>query len=186
METDFNREVLSLSFRFYSKALSFPYDELTHEFQYLFREMEKMVESDLDNLIASKVLDVINSYQGEEMSALQTEYSRLFSHNETEKPFISIQLSDYLSASKYDKLMDFLTESVIPIDLDEYPDTVMNVLDYFSSIVGEESDDIPDEFFEQFIVPGIPVFSEQVYKGGNLNFYKEIARGLNELIYLMN
>ncbi|MGD9489495.1 MAG: hypothetical protein AB7W47_15860 [Calditrichaceae bacterium] len=185
METEFNKEVLSLSFRFYSKALSFPYDELTHEFQYLFREMEKMVESDLDNLIAAKVLDVINSYQGEEMSALQTEYSRLFSHNETEAPLISIQLTDFLSNSKHDELMDFLLESVIPIDLDEYPDTVMNVLDYFSSIIGEESEEILNEFLEKFIAAGIPAFSEQVYKGSNLNFYKEIARGLNEMIYLI-
>ncbi|MGD9899834.1 MAG: hypothetical protein AB7T22_11985 [Calditrichaceae bacterium] len=186
MDTEFNKDVLSLSFRFYSKALSFPYDELTHEFQYLFREMEKMVDSDLDNLIAAKVLDVINSYQGEEMSALQTEYSRLFSHNETEKPLISIQLTDFISSSKYDALMNFLTDSIVPIDLEEYPDTVMNVLDYFSSIIGEEPDEMVVDFFNQFIAAGIPPFSEQVYKGSNLNFYKEIARALNEMIYLMS
>lgn len=182
---DFNRQTMGMALRFYSRALSFPYDELTHELQHLFREIEKSIDTDIDNTIASRILDVINFYQGEELVDLHTEYARLFSYVREEEPLIPIQLSQLNTNIDQSRLMDEIINSTSMFGIEEAHDAVPNVLDLFSSYVEMEDEEYIESFFDSFIANVIPIFCEQLYKITNLNFYKEIAKGLNELVFLL-
>lgn len=185
MNFDINRQTLGMALRFYARALAFPYDELTHELQHLFREIEKNIETDIDNTIASRILDVINYYQGEEISALHAEYARLFSYVREKEPLIPLQLSQLTININHTQLIDEIVNSTSMFGVEEAHDAVPNVLDLFSSYVEMEDEEYIESFFDSFINNSIPVFCEQLYRGTNLNFYKEIAKGLNELVYLL-
>jgi nitrate reductase assembly molybdenum cofactor insertion protein NarJ len=185
MNFDFNRQTMSMALRFYARALSFPYDELIHELHHLFREIEKTIDTDFDNTVASRILDVINFYQGEEMSALHVEYARLFSYVRDEEPLIQIQLSQLNANIDQGRLMDEIATSTSILGVDEAEDAVPNILDLFSSYIEMEDEQYIESFFDLFIANGIPVFCEQLYQVTNLNFYKEIAKGLNELVFLL-
>ena len=179
-----NTTAISLAFRFYARALIYPYDELTHEFQYLFREMEKNIRDEVDNTIAAKALDVLNSYQGEEMSALQAEFTRMFSPEPGAEPFIPLHLADIAPEIDVVALNDILIESPLYMQLEDHPDSIPQVLDYFSSLLMEEPE-AAESFFTRFLKPALPKLNERIYKGSSLNFYREMARGLNELVYLL-
>jgi len=185
MNFDFNRQAISQALRFYARSLAFPYDELTHELQHLFREIEKNIETDLDNTVASKILDIINSYQGEEMTALHAEYARMFSFVREEEPFIPIRLNELDPNLDQTKFMDQIVNSTNLFGVDDAHDAISNVLDLFSSYIEMEDEQAIEDFFMSFLINSIPNFCEQIYRGTILNFYKEVGKGLNELIYLL-
>lgn len=185
MNNDFNIHAISYTFRFVARALVFPYDELTHEFQYLLREIEKHIETEIDNTAAATILDIINFYKGEEMSALQAEYARMFTPVENEQPFISLQIGDYLAADDQNNLNEILFDSPLVLEFEDTPDTVSNVLEYFSSLL-EEEDPESVRFYETYLKTSLPALSEKIFKGTTLNFYKETAKGLSELNYLLD
>jgi len=185
MHFDFNRQAISLACRFYARSLSFPYDELAHELHYLFREIEKNIETDLDNTVASKVLDVINSYQGEDMSALHAEYARLFSYVQDQESPVSMRVTDLDPQIDPWKLNDQIMKASAVFDLEDAPDGLPGILDLFSGSLEMDSDAAISDFYESFLLRSVPMFCEQVYRLTGLNFYKEVARGLSELIYLL-
>ena len=185
MNFDFTRQTIGLALRFYARALSFPYDELTHELQHLFRELEKTIDTDIDNTAASRILDVINYYQGEEIAGMHVEYARLFSYVRDEEPLISLQLTQLLSSIDQAALIDEIANSSSMLGVEDAHDAVPNVLDLFSSYIEMEEEPDIATFFNSYIVLGIPVFCEQLYQVTNLNFYKEVAKGLNELVFLL-
>jgi len=169
-------------FRFYSKCIAAPYGELGLELQHVFRQMEIASQNELDEQMAAHCLDVLNYFQGEELSALQAEFSRMFSHIEGEDPLISIRFTNYGNFEDAQKIMDDIYETMLEVSYDESPDSLINFLDYFSylSETGEVIDSLA--LFSMVITP----FSEQFYKVSNINFYKEIANGLNELSSIFN
>lgn len=169
-------------FRFYSKCIAAPYTELGLELQHIFRQMEITSQNELDEQLAAHCLDVLNYFQGEELSALQAEFSRMFSHVEGESPHISIRFTDYGSPEDMQKIMDDIYDTLLEVSYDESPDSLINFLDYYSflSETGEVVDVLP--IFTMVITP----FSEKFYKVSNINFYKEVAKGLNELCAIFN
>ena len=185
MNFDFDRQTIGLALRFYARSLAFPYDELTHELQHLFREIEKNIDTDIDNTVASRILDVINFYQGEDLSALHAEYARLFSYVRDEEPLIPLQLSRLTDNINQQKLTDEIVNSTSMFGVEDAHDAIPNVLDLFSSYIEMEDEQTIESFFNSFIITGVPAFCEQVYRASNLNFYNEIAKGLNELVYLL-
>ena len=164
-------------FRFYSKCLSAPYDEMSLELQYLFRQMEKTYVNELDEQLAAHCLDILNYLQGEEISSLQAEFARMFAHVEGEEPLLSIHFSGYGNSGSSFDIMDEIYESLPEIAYDETPDSIINFLDYFSYLA--ESGEILDSLqtFSEIITP----FSTQLFDAANNNFYKEVAKGLIEL-----
>ncbi len=183
MLNDFSKPVLSKAFHFYAKALAFPYDEMTHEFQYLFREMEKQCFSEFDQAITNKVLDIINFYQGEEQIDLHGEYSRLFSYVGNEEPRVATNVISYDSSIDTDDLYDRFEESGILFDLTEDIDNFQNLLDYFSFLIeNSENDDEIIEFYIQYMKPIMPQFCQNLNRTTTLNFYKEYSRALAELL----
>lgn len=164
-------------FRFYSKCLAPPYSELGWELQHIFRQMEVACTNELDEQLASHCLDILNYFQGEDISTLQAEFTRMFSHAEDEEPLVSILFTSYGAADYTDSIMDDMYDSLVEISFDESPNSVINFLDYFSylSESGEVAENL--EKFTNIILP----FSQQFYTVANINFYKEVAKGLSEL-----
>ena len=185
MDIEIDKQVLSLSIRFYARALMYPYDELTYEFQSLYREMEKHISSDADNTLAAKVLDVINFYQGEDMITLQSEYVRLFTPREDEPPFIPMQIQDLVPGLDTFSLINELEDSALFAEIEDEPELVLNIMEYFSSLLEYETDEKVESFYEIYLKSSLPKLGEQVYNGTMLNFYKEYAKGLNELVQLV-
>lgn len=186
MTDDFNKELISQAFRFYSRALVFPYDELTHELQHLFREIEKMIETDIDNTVAARILDMVNFYLGEDLVTLQAEYARLFSPLDENEPFIPLRLSSMLSERIFSDFKNLVWDSDIFIDQDEYQDSAPFVLDYFSTVLESENEKYIESFFEKYLKSFIPLLCDKISRGSSLGFYREYARGLNELVYLLD
>lgn len=185
MDIEINREILSLAMRFYSRALMYPYDEQTHEFQHLFRELEKSIETDADNTIAAKVLDVINFYQGEDMITLQSEYVRLFTPRDDQAPFISMHIQDLNPNVDIDVLLDELQQDALFEEVEDEPELMPYIMEHFSSILEYEEYELLEKFYELYLKETLPVLARAVYNGSNINFYKEFSKGLNEIVELL-
>jgi TorA maturation chaperone TorD len=186
MELEFNNIMLGLAFRFYARGLQFPYDELTHELQHMLREAEKLIITPLDNTVAAQMLDVLNYYQGEAMVDLQSEYGRLFSASDNPQPPISLFWDDHNPKGDFERLLDDLEQSPLAFDqTDLSPDTIPNLLDYFAWLL-EENDPAGIDFFSSYLQPTIPVFTEAIYKMTVITYYRELARGLNNLLQWIN
>jgi TorA maturation chaperone TorD len=71
---------------------------------------------------------------------------------------------------------------MIPFDKEPEVDTIQNILEYFSLLIEEEDESGMDDFFNEIIEPVIPAFCSHLYQGTVLNFYKELAKGLNALV----
>lgn len=164
-------------FRFYAKCLAAPYEELGIELQYLFRQMEKTYINELDEQLAAHSLDILNYFQGEDVSNLQGEFARMFSHSEDEEPLISIRFTGYGDLNRALDIMEEIYDSLPEVVYDETPDSMINFLDWFSYLT--ETGEILDylEIFTEFIIP----FSNQLFTAANNNYYKELAKGLVEL-----
>jgi hypothetical protein len=169
-------------FRFYSKCIAAPYNELGFELQHIFRQMEVNSQNEVDEQLAAHCLDILNYFQGEDLSVLQAEFSRMFSHIEGEAPLLSIRFTDYGDFEETREIMDSMYDSMLEISFDESPDSIINFLDYFSYLSEEGDVSTALLAFSMIIAP----FSEQFYKVSNINFYKEVAKGLNELCTLFN
>lgn len=164
-------------FRFYSKCLTFPYDELRLELQHIFRQLEIYTQNEVDEQLAAHALDVLNYLQGEDISRLQAEYSQLFTHEEGKEPLVSILFTDYGNINQTEEMLDDMYENLVDISFDETPESISNLLEYYSFLA--ETEDVNDalKFFSSIIEP----FSKQLNKQTTLSFYKEVSKGLNEL-----
>lgn len=164
-------------FRYYSKCLTFPYDELRLELQHLFRQLEIHNRNTLDEQLAAHALDVLNFLQGEEISALQAEYTRIFTHEEGSDPLVSILFTDYATPEITEPVLDAMYDNLVDVSFDESPDSITNFLEYYSLLA--ETEDVLESLktFVQVIGP----FSKALYGNTTLNFYKELAKGLNEV-----
>jgi len=183
---DIDKSVLSLALRFYARGLTYPYDEQTHEFQHIFREMERFAQSEVDSAIANKVLDVINFYQGEDMITLQSEYVRMFTAREGAEPLIPLSVEQLVPEIPLDDLLDHLHESGMLPELAEDPELFTFILEHFSSLLDYAEDRDIETFYSLYLKQSIPVLAEKIFHGANINFYKEYARGLGELVQLID
>lgn len=186
MDIDISKEVLSLGLQFYARALTYPYDELTYEFQHLFREMEKLVESDADNTIANRVLDVLNFYQGEEMMTLQSEFVRMFTPREGDAAPIPLFLADLDQAVPIEELLAELETEGLNAETEEDPELVLFVLEYFAGMLSYANDEHIVFFYSTYLKNALERLAGDVYNFGNINFYKELGKGLHELVKLVD
>ncbi len=185
MDIAIDKQLLNRVFLFYARALTYPYDEQTHEFHYLFREAEKMITSDADNTLAAKLLDVINFYQGEDMITLQSEYVRMFTPRDNETPFISLHLLDLDPAIETSGLLDELEQGVLFAEIDEEPEIITNVMEHFSALLEDEDNLRIEEFYKNYLKVPLQQLADKVYAGAGINFYKEFAKGISEMVSLL-
>ena len=185
MNTIIDKQLLSRVILFYTRALTYPYDEQTHEFHHLFREAEKMISSDADNTLAAKLLDVINFYQGEDMITLQSEYVRMFTPRDNAPPFISLSLSDLDSEVDLTELLRELEEGVLFAEINEEPEVITNVMEHFAALLEYEEDERIEHFYKSYLKTPLQVLSKKVYAGAGINFFKEFSKGLGEMVVLL-
>ena len=181
----FNRQALSAAFSFYGRALTYPFDEMRHELQHQFRQVEKNIENEYDNTVASRILDIVNAYQGEEMKELQTEYTRLFTPRKDHEAAISLHLGDWLGNTSLHDLEEQLYESGVSVYSGEHPDFVPHILEYFASILPYEDENTIRSFYARYLKEAVPRLSSEIYQKTTLHFYKELVKGLHDLIQLM-
>ncbi len=186
MDIEIDKSVLATALRFYARGLAYPYDEQTHEFQHLFREMERYAQTEADSAIANKVLDVINFYQGEDMITLQSEYVRMFTPREDEEPLISLHVEQLYPEIPFDDLLNHLDESGLLLELEEDPELITFILEHFSTLLEYADDDEIELFYTTYLKQTLLKLAEQIFRGANINFYKEYAKGLGELIQLID
>ena len=168
-------------FRFYARCLTFPYDEMGQELQYIFREMEKQSMEDIELGLAGRALEVINFYQGEDMSALQAEYGRLFSIRETTPPMLDINFTAYTDGTRGEAFLDRIYESDLQVSFDEAPESILNFIGFFAF----DADSLVNEEHRKLFVEVLAGFSRELSDKTMLNFYKEVSRGLNELTIVL-
>ncbi len=168
-------------FRFYARCLMFPYDEMGQELQHIFREMEKHGGDDIEVQLAGRTLEVINFYQGEDMSALQAEYGRLFSIRETTPPMLDINFTAYADTCRAEAFLDRIYESDLQVSFDEAPESILNFIGYFAY----DADSLVEEEPRKLFVEVLAGFSRELSDKTMLNYYKEVSRGLNELTIVL-
>lgn len=118
------------------------------------------------------------------MGDLQAEFARLFTPIDDDDPLISLHLSNINPQAGNEDLFDLISENTFFLDNEDQFDSVSSVLDYFSILINDDLEQA-ESFFNKYINQNLPRLNEIIYKGSNLSFYKEAARGLNELVYLL-
>ena len=125
-----------LFLRFYARCFLYPYDEMGYELQHLFRQLEQgeINENEVPHL--EQVLNIINSYQGEEIKILRENYVSLFAQWEGHKPDCPLLASDFMQGfgKTYDSspFIEDLLDSGIPVNPEEEMDSIVNHLEYLS------------------------------------------------------
>ncbi len=164
-------------FRFYSKCLTFPYEELRLELQHIFRQLEINNRNEMEEHLAAHALEILNYFQGEDMSALQAEFTRMFTHDEDQDPLVSILFTDYGRGENTEHILDAMYENLVDISFDESPDSIPNLMEYYSLLAESEEINNAVKDFSSIIAP----FSQKLLPGTTLGFYKEVSKGLSEI-----
>jgi TorA maturation chaperone TorD len=184
-------DVTSIICNFYARCFSFPYDEMNHELQHLFRMMERNNISGENYDQMDQVLRIVNQYQGEDIKDLRNDYVLLFAGTEDQNPFCPLIASEFLAiyGKHYDPdpFADLIFDSAIPVNPDEPVETINNYLEYLSILLENSIQNDSDlallhNFMEEHILNWIPLFCDVLYKSSNMNFYHEVAIGLKEFI----
>jgi TorA maturation chaperone TorD len=181
-----------LLFRFYTACLAYPYDEMVYELQHLYRELERLdLSSDEDWESAEIVLNIVNSFQGEELTDVRDEYVRLFGNLDGEHALCPLVASDFLaqlgrSIDIFD-LEDLFWEAGMTVDSGDPADALPILLEYLAlltdSILAENGDEQEFEFFmNSYISTWVPHFCDRLNRASGLSFYKEAANGLRQFI----
>ena len=179
-----------LFLRFYARCFLYPYEEMGYELQHHFRQLERgeLREEEIPHL--EQVLNIINSYQGEEIKVLRENFVSLFTQWEGHQPDCPLLSSDFMKrfGKSYDTgpFIDDLLESGIPVNQEEEMDSVVNHLEYFSVLCEDDLEsfsnmDIAD-FQTKYIYSWIPLFCDVLYQVGQVSFYKEVATGLKDYL----
>jgi TorA maturation chaperone TorD len=183
--------VTPLVANFYARCFSFPYDEMNHELQHLFRMMERNDISAENYEQMDQVLRVVNQYQGEDIKDLRNDYVLLFAGNEDHNPFCPLIATEFLSlyGKHYDpdSFSDLIFDSGIPVNPDEPVETITNYLEYLSlllenSVQNDSELSLLNNFMDEHILNWMPLFCEVLYKSSNVNFYREVAVGLKDFL----
>jgi len=181
----------ALMLRFYARCLNFPYEEMNYELLYIYRTLEKSdIEPD-EVIQLDQILNILNSYQGEDIQDIRHNYVILFSNANDPKPLCPLIATNFLAnfAIHYspDSFIDILYESDVPFNPDEPPDSIFNYLELFSVLCEQYYYDEIEEsqissFIKNHIQNWIPHFCDVLYKATNITFYREVANGLKEYI----
>jgi TorA maturation chaperone TorD len=179
-----------LFLRFYARCFLYPYEELGYELQHHFRQLERgeIKEQEISHL--EQVLNIINSYQGEEIKVLRDNYVSLFTQWEGHQPECPLLASDFMQGfgEVYDSssFIDHLLDSELPVNQEEEMDSIVNHLEYLSILCednpGPESSVGFSNFQNRHISPWIPLFCDVLYRVSQISFYKEVATGLKDYL----
>jgi len=183
-----------LFLRFYARCFLYPYEELGYELQYLFRELERGEINEQEFPHLEQVLNIINSYQGEEIKVLRDNYVLLFTQWEGHKPDCPLLASDFMKGfgETYDSspFIDHILDSELPVNQEEEMDSIVNHLEYLSILCEDSLEPTSNVDFSYFqnrhISSWIPLFCDVLYQASQISFYKEVATGLKDYLLEIN
>jgi len=183
-----------LFLRFYARCFLYPYEEMGYELQHHFRQLERgeILEEEVPHL--EQVLNIINSYQGEEIKILRESFVSLFTQWEGHRPDCPLLASDFMKGygQTYDSspFIDELIDSGIPVNQEDEMDSVVNYLEYFSVLCEGELEPVSTlddtDFLNKYIYSWIPLFCDVLYQTSQVTFYKEVASGLKDYLLEIN
>jgi TorA maturation chaperone TorD len=180
----------ALFLRFYARCFMYPYEEMGYELQHLFRQLERGGFSEDEYSHLDQILNIINSYQGEEIKTLRENYVMLFSQWEGGKSLCPLIATDfchrfninYDSASFVDDLLD----SGIPVNPEEPLDSIINYLEHFSLLCDLTQTALSSDelvfYINTHLYSWIPFFCDLLYRAGQISFYKELSLGLKSFL----
>ncbi len=175
--------------RFYANCFVFPYEEMFYELHHLYRTLEQNINNDEDYIHLQKALEIINNFQGMEFRELREEYVRLFTNAVENEPLCPFYANDFLArftkSIEADQLPEMFYEAGFPFDQSEDADSIINLLEYFSLLTDsffnkEISEEELISFYDKYLLVWLPSFCETLIKASSINFYREIAEGLND------
>jgi TorA maturation chaperone TorD len=184
-----------LILRFYARCFTYPYAEQQYELQHLFRKMENALLIDEETEHLEAILSVINQYQGQEIKVLREDFVTTFTGNYNEQYYCPLSAGDFtaLNQIKYDSepALDLFLEDGLLVETDESSDSIINYLEYLSMLceqfrAGETALATLEEFLNLHIMNWTPSFCQQVMQKSNLEFYREAAAGLRQLLLWFN
>ena len=175
--------------QFYAKCFVYPYDEMFYELHHMYRILEQNVSNDEEYTFTNQNLDIVNNFQGIEFKEFREEYIRLFTTFGDQEPLCPIIASEFLKRNAKhldsDSLYDLFIESGLPFDGDEPPDSLINILEYFSIIVNPD-DCYPEEeienYYNNYMMNWIPMFCDTLQNASGFSYYKDIANSLKEYL----
>ena len=188
MTSAITRPGISLLLRFYARCFNFPYEEMGYELQHIYRQLEREQFAEEDYPYLEQVLNVVNSYQGEDLKTLRDTYLYLFGRVEGDRPAcpcFASELSQILNLRyNSDSFIDKLLESDLVLDTEEPLDSIIYYLEYLS-LLYESAENIHTfrKFNKQHILSWIPVFCDRLIRTSQISFYKEVAVGLGEFLF---
>lgn len=175
--------------QFYAKCFVYPYDEMFYELHHMYRILEQSLSNDEEYTFTNQILDIVNNFQGIEFKEFREEYIQLFSNFGDQDPLCPIIASDFLirNAKHLDSeaLYELFLDSGLPFDQDEPPDSLINILEYFSILVNPD-DRYPEEdiqyFYDNYVLSWLPMFCDTLQSASGFSYYKDIANSLKEFI----
>jgi TorA maturation chaperone TorD len=178
--------------QFYAKCFVYPYDEMFYELHHMYRTLEQNVSNDEEFTFTNQILEIVNNFQGIEFKDFREEYIQLFSTFGDQDPLCPILASEFLQRNAIhidtNSLYDMFLESCLPFDADEPPDSLINILEYFSIIINPDlsfSESEIQDFYDNYIINWIPAFCDTLQNASSFSYYKDIATNLKEyLIWL--
>jgi TorA maturation chaperone TorD len=179
--------------QFYAKCFVYPYDEMFYELHHMYRTLEQNVSNDEEFTFTNQILEIVNNFQGIEFKDFREEYIQLFSTFGEQDPLCPILASDFLKRNAIhidtNFLYDLFLESGLPFDTDEPPDSLINILEYFSIITFPDlnfSESEIHDFYDNYIINWIPAFCDTLQNASNFSYYKDIANNLKEYLYWLS
>jgi len=158
-----------------------------YELQHIYRQLEREQFTEEDYVYLEQVLNVVNSYQGEDLKALRDSYLYLFGRVEGDRPAcpcFASELGKILNL-RYnpDPFIDKLLDSDLVLDTEEPLDSIIYYLEYLSLCYEtNENKNSFRKFNEQHILSWIPAFCDRLFRTSQISFYKEVAVGLGEFL----
>ena len=180
-----------LFMRFYARCLAYPYAEQQYELQHLFRVMETEPVSEEESEHLEAILSIINQYQGQEIKILREDYVMIFTGTQAEPGYCPLLAAEFTSRYNipYDSgpLLELFLENGLAVEADESFDSIINYLEYLSMLyeqfaTGEIDLATLEEFINEHVLNWIPLFCQQLQQQSNLEFYRETAAGLRQLL----
>jgi TorA maturation chaperone TorD len=162
-------------YRFFSKAFEYPGSELPVK----LKKILATAGTDLKPL-----RDIVDILDRTPLTALQSEYTRLFMSS-----FPEVPCPPYESAYREGLLMGSPAERVALVysrtglkASREMPDHVSTELEFMAYALAFQPNEVFINFFTEHILPWVPRFVEDVADHASIEFYRELARALKRFI----
>jgi TorA maturation chaperone TorD len=191
MVHDYSPPTAPVILRFYARCFLFPYEEMTYELQHLFRQIELLIDDHEGMYWGHDILSVLNTFQGEDIQNLRTDYVFLFTGRYQSEPVCPIIAAEFSKRFRIsydsDLFIDLFIDSGLQTDEPDALDSIVNYLEYLALLYTQFNTEFkpeidPEKFLDHHIFPWIPQFCDILSKSANISFYRELGASLKRYL----